>query len=46
MFKEIADSLSKDQNDIYYEPDSNMKRITFYNSINNKTSYSYYVDKQ
>ena len=45
LFKEIADSLSEGQNDIYYEPDSNMKRITFYNSINKKTSYSYYIDK-
>ena len=43
LFQEIADKLTINQKDNFYEPDENMRPITFYNSVNNKTSKVYYI---
>ena len=43
LFQEIANKLIINQKDNFYEPDGNMRPITFYNSVNNKTSKVYYI---
>ena len=43
LFQEIANKLIINQKDNFYEPDENMRPITFYNSVNNKTSKVYYI---
>lgn len=43
LFQEIANELSKNTNEAFYQPDENMKAITFNNSLNNLTSKTYYI---
>ena len=42
LFKEIANKLSENKEDSFYEPTSKMTSFTFYNSLINKKSKVYY----
>ncbi len=42
LFKEIANKLTENDVDSFYEPTSKMTSFTFYNSLNNKKSKVYY----